>query len=259
MPKEPWRHDLRKIFAGVKYRRRPNRKNGRIAMSDDFHRPTYTVPGEVHGAYNASQVRLYGIPGPIFTKPGKAPKGEPPTPDVVTGVSDGLGLAFAFAKIKPSTGNEPNSVIAALSKGFKQIFRAADSSFVFIKSAMKDYMIMLGAIDVGPEDLSRQRRLSAGVIFGYAYEGHCYDLPKPKIMLIPALPVEIPSDDCGYDRKKPDYMVWIVDKLDQCIELEVSQGFIEQLVLEANLPGKRSPAMYAGRMLLGHRGGRMTE
>ncbi|MER9948146.1 hypothetical protein [Mesorhizobium sp. M0047] len=29
-------------------------------MSDDFHRPTLTFPD---GAYNASQVRLYGIPG----------------------------------------------------------------------------------------------------------------------------------------------------------------------------------------------------
>ena len=55
------------------------------------------------------------------------------------------------------------------------------------------------------------------------------------------------------------YSVWLVDKLDQCVEIEISQGFIEQLVLDANLPGKRSPSMYAGRMMLSHRSGKMME
>jgi hypothetical protein len=79
-------------------------------------------------------------------------------------------------------------------------------------------------------------------------------------MLIRALPSPIPVDDCGYDAKAADnYKVWIVDKLDPCVEFEMNQGFVEQLVLEANLPGKRSPTMYAGRMMLAHRSGRLTE
>ena len=53
--------------------------------------------------------------------------------------------------------------------------------------------------------------------------------------------------------------MWIVDKLDECVEFEMNQGFVEQLVLEANLPGKRAPSMYAGRMMLGHRSGRLSE
>ena len=86
--------------------------------------------------------------------------------------------------------------------------------------------------------------ISCGIIVGYSFEGHCYDLPKPKIMFIPAAPRDIPVDDCGYDVKyvaaaRDKYRLWIVDKLDECIEFEMNQGFVEQLVLDANLPGKR--------------------
>ena len=83
-------------------------------------------------------------------------------------------------------------------------------------------------------------------------------------MLLPTNPVMIPVDDCGYDAKYDlnalqKYMLWIVDKLDECVEFEMNQGFVEQLVLEANLPGKRSPTMYASKAALGHRGGKMME
>jgi hypothetical protein len=102
------------------------------------------------------------------------------------------------------------------------------------------------------------------VIFGYAYEGHCYDLPKPKIMLLPTAPQVIPRDDCGYSRKVDKatgegYRVWIVDKLDRCVEIEINQGFVEQVVLEANLPGRRSPTVYSARLTMAHRNGRLSE
>ncbi|MDX8450929.1 hypothetical protein RFN31_36015, partial [Mesorhizobium sp. VK3C] len=88
-----------------------------------------------------------------------------------------------------------------------------------------------------------------------------FDLPKPKIMIVNKFPeLDIPKDDSDYQLKEDEgYAVWIVDKLDQCVEFETNQGFVEQLVLEANLPGKRSPTMYAARQALGHRSGRLTE
>ena len=94
-----------------------------------------------------------------------------------------------------------------------------------------------------PEVIKNGAQQSCGIIVGYSYEGHCYDLPKPKIMLLPTNPVMIPVDDCGYDAKYDSnalqkYMLWIVDKLDECVEFEMNQGFVEQLVLEANLPGE---------------------
>jgi hypothetical protein len=125
---------------------------------------------------------------------------------------------------------------------------------------MKSFGTIVVSTSIGLDQVVDGKPLSAGIIVGYSYEGHCYDLPKPKIMLIRALPSQIPVDDCGYDAKAADnYKVWIVDKLDQCVEFEMNQGFVEQLVLEANLPGKRSPTMYAGRMMLAHRSGRLTE
>ncbi|TGV46656.1 hypothetical protein EN784_54710, partial [bacterium M00.F.Ca.ET.141.01.1.1] len=89
-----------------------------------------------------------------------------------------------------------------------------DSSYVFVKSVLENYMLLISAIDIEPKtkkDTKKdKKKFSSGIIFGYAYEGHTYDLPKPKIMLIPAPPLEIPGDDSGYDLKKDYYRVWIV-------------------------------------------------
>jgi hypothetical protein len=107
--------------------------------------------------------------------------------------------------------------------------------------------------------ISPGTKRSIGIIYGYAFEGHCYDLPKPMIMLIPVDPERtVPGKDCDYDGR-PGYSVWVVDKLDQCDVIEVNSGFIEQLVLDANMPGKRSPSTYRAHMQLAHRSGRMTE
>ena len=86
-------------------------------------------------------------------------------------------------------------------------------------------------------------------------------MPKPAIMLLPVLPEPIiPDDDCGYDEKfGAGYRVWVVDKLSECDHVEINSGFVEQLVLEANLPGRRSPATYRATMQLAHRSGRLTD
>jgi hypothetical protein len=100
---------------------------------------------------------------------------------------------------------------------------------------------------------------SCGIIVAFSYEGRTYDLAKPKVMIIPATPGVIPKDDSGFDTKGSSYAVWLVDKLDDCVEFEINQGDIEQIILESNVPGKRAPNMYAGRMMMGHRSGRLTE
>jgi hypothetical protein len=176
-------------------------------MSYDCCRPTHTFESE---AYNATQVRLYGIHR----------VGE-----------DGLDRALDRFKLQ----RQPESLVS----GGLQI------------KVEKGFALVLTASFTGVE-------MSAGIIFGYAYEGHCYDLPRPKIMLLPSQPDVIPDGDCGFD-EKDNYMVWIVDKLDKCIEIEVNAGFIEQLVLEANLPGRRSPTTYRATQTLAHRGGRLTD
>lgn len=244
-------------------------------MSDDFHKPTYTAPkDEGHRAYNASQVRLYGVQGIGFPVPDGAGAGKgkdgAPAMRVITGVSDRVAVAVIEKDNEPKRFLTPG-VMAKLGRAMGQNLETAQSSFIFLKTIMKRYMFFLSAIDITPQPAAQRvsprvspdasdRELSSGIIFGYAYEGHCYDLPKPKIMLIPAFPEEIPDDDSGYYAKRnKDYRVWIVDKLDECIEIDVNQGFVEQVVLEANLPGKRSPSMYAAKMTMAHRGGRLTE
>jgi hypothetical protein len=228
-------------------------------MNDEFYRPTYTSgDNDAHRAFNATQVRLYGIPGLSDKDPPqdgerRPPRERVPLAKLYTGRTENLSLVLKSA--------------AALSedklKPFMDVFGAniqqTDHAYVFVKAIMNKYLIMLGALTT--DDIKADEpKLTAGIIFGYAYEGHTYQLPKPKIMLIPADPRPIPDDDSGYNRKGNEgYRVWLVDKLDQCVEIEISQGFIEQLVLDANLPGKRSPSMYAGRMMLSHRSGKMME
>jgi hypothetical protein len=181
-------------------------------MSSDCCHPTYTFEA---GAYNATQVRLYGIPG-----------GD-------------LETALALFDLQP--------------RGSEEMKTAGVELGALLIKVKNGRAVMLTLSAPG-------EAMSAGVIFGYAYEGNCYDLPKPKVMLLPTNDGPIPPDDCGFDKKaSADYRLWIVDKLDECIEIEISAGFIEQLVLEANMPGKRSPSTYRATMALAHRSGRLTD
>lgn len=222
----------------------------------DFHKPTFTFPDN---AYHATQVRLYGIPG--FSD-----IGHPARPTTFT--IDNTDVTISQSGRYDIGEEESNQVEAKL--------RAVDPSHVdawppfspfafpvkftyFMPMQIKAMGVVYISASFDFEDAD-DRPLSIGIIYGYAYEGHCYDLPKPKIMLLPALPRSIPADDCGYKEKEAEgYRLWIVDKLDQCVEIEVNQGFVEQLVLEANLPGRRSPSTYRATMALNHRGGRLTE
>jgi hypothetical protein len=242
-------------------------------MSDEFHRPTYTSadvnngPTNDDGHYNPTQVRLYGIPG----KPGL----------VIDGVTANTSQGMANITIDL---NDPEKAKANIENAAKLLdmlrrdptkpFSPATigSGFPIPKFAatyqLGLHMKMAGLVYLGAQ--TKDKQLSAGIMFGYAYEGHTYDFPKPKIMLVPSFPLEgraaanapptRPADDSGYDKKYPEgYCVWLVDKLDHCVEIEASQGFVEEIVLEANLPGKRSPTMYGAKMALAHRGGRLSE
>jgi hypothetical protein len=183
--------------------------------------------------FNASQVRLYGLPGEAF--PFEANEGE----------------KAAARRI---------DILDTFNSAVRGALVPRPSALVRMVTSRADQFVGVMSIGGGPGP-----GMTIGIIYGYAYEGHCYDLPKPKIMLIPALPQDVLPGDCAYDRKGRDpngataYKVWIVDKLDQCIDIDVSQGQVEELVLEANLPGKRSPTMYAAKAQLAHRNGRLTD
>lgn len=101
------------------------------------------------------------------------------------------------------------------------------------------------------------------LIYGYSFEGQCYQLERPKIMLVPdngTLAI-----GCGYHDfpqnapRAQTYQMWYVEKFAPTVEVDVNVGRFEQLVLEANLPGRRNPNTYSSNMMLSHRSGRFSE
>ncbi|MEY9780760.1 hypothetical protein ABIA23_002162 [Sinorhizobium fredii] len=96
---------------------------------------------------------------------------------------------------------------------------------------------------------------SIGIIYGYAYEGHCYKLPKPQIMFLPSHPKCIVKSEhgcgceCGYDPAL-GYAVWQIDKQKAVIALDIRSDNLKTLVLDENIPGNRSPLAYAQSMSL---------
>ena len=230
-------------------------------MSDDYHRPTLTFPS---GAYNATQVRLYGLSADVGISIPTVPaavRGTGMNVEVAPGnVASDADITLALKIIGDSKTNASRRRLLEGKIDFPKIPIRIVYSF---KIDMKNFGIstVTTASDTFLFGETADKKTSCGVIVGYAYEGHTYDLPKPKIMLLPTFPeLEIPDDDSGYDLKEDEgYAVWLVDKLDQCVEFEMNQGFVEQLVLEANLPGKRSPAMYASKAQMGHRSGKLND
>lgn len=241
-------------------------------MSDDFHRPTLTFPGQ---AYNATQVRLYGISpgGSDFVFPGdsKSVYGSEfkvSVESIDADVSHNEAVSERINKLNADGNLTKDQIASLISRSRVSRFPDGYGYATQVSLDIRKFgLIVISSVISFNEVLKQEAPLSCGIIVGYSYEGHCYDLPKPKIMLIPAAPQPIPIDDCGFDKKAdPDdpnsadnYLLWIVDKLDECVEFEMNQGFVEQIVLEANMPGKRSPTMYASRMMMGHRGGRLGD
>jgi hypothetical protein len=214
--------------------------------SNDCCRPTHTLESSKSGAkvFNATQVRLYGIANYSDISHKEANELH----ECVTRTRSGK---------EKEEKNNAKETTAGSSYDTEKLLAGFSAIAIDVKDAG---YVGLYAIGTSPTECCPSKELSAGIIYSYAFEGHCYDLPKPKIMLIPAKPKKPTCDDCGYDRKVDcDFRVWVVDKLDRCIEIEVNQGFVEQLVLDANLPGKRSPTAYRAVMALAHRSGRLTE
>lgn len=240
-------------------------------MSDDYHRPTYTSanttnePTNADGHYNPTQVRLYGIPG----KPGLVFNGPKAT---ISSFDSAAHIRIDLTEPEKAKQDIEHviEVLKILKKDPKRsIIDEAQAVWPpgpIVIPVGSTYQLgltmkLFGTVYLGSETKG-ESTLSSGIMFGYAYEGHTYDFPKPKIMLVPSRPLvgRIPNDDSGYDAKYDEgYRVWLVDKLDQCVEVEINQGFVDEIVLEANLPGKRSPTMYGAKMALAHRSGRLSE
>jgi len=106
----------------------------------------------------------------------------------------------------------------------------------------------------------RDTNPSIAIIYAYAYEGHTYRLPKPRIMVVASegeLFKPSPEDDKTGVTTGRLYM-WRMSKHSHTVSIEIESGSLETLVLDGNQPGNRSVTSYHSHMQLAHRGGRLT-
>ncbi|WP_243368810.1 hypothetical protein [Microvirga solisilvae] len=93
------------------------------------------------------------------------------------------------------------------------------------------------------------------LIYGFCYQGHCYSLPEPVIVLVNG--EGDLAQGCGWD---PDYYwSWDVDKQDQTIHLQVQSDSFEELILKRNINTTKQPVAYSIAFQMSHRGGKLTE
>jgi hypothetical protein len=99
-----------------------------------------------------------------------------------------------------------------------------------------------------------RKNLAIAAIYSYSFEGGCYRLDRPKLMIFEAPEEEIVKG-CGYDGT--EYKMWRINAKLGLMELNTSVDLAETLVLKANLPGNRTPNTYGNSMQLAHRGNRL--
>ncbi|ANL43192.1 UNVERIFIED_ORG: hypothetical protein M2312_003052 [Rhizobium esperanzae] len=122
-------------------------------------------------------------------------------------------------------------------------------------------------LDVGlVNNAELQVKLDAGIVagytvlaYGYAFEGHCYRLDSVRIFIITG-PIAEKAVGCCFDDelRKLGYKMWRITASEQILEISTSFGNARTLILESQLPGKRSPSSYAITLRMAHRNGRLT-
>ncbi|MCZ4092239.1 hypothetical protein [Sinorhizobium psoraleae] len=233
-------------------------------MSDCCGNPSlFTDRHEITGRrdpYNPGEIRLYGRPGNIFKK------SQDSNEDSEYYKEKMEELLRGNPKISPENYGD---IIEAMGIMINEVIKkpgiiAAENVIIAVKTSQYFHYI---SVDTGVSGGFE----SVGVIYGYAYEGHCYKLPKPQIMILPVSPHKIVAAKCKCEREDEDeherehdcscgcecgysaklgYVVWSVDKLERAVALDVRSDDLKTLVLDENMPGNRSPLAYAQSMAL---------
>ncbi|WEX76254.1 hypothetical protein PYH37_004548 [Sinorhizobium numidicum] len=209
--------------------------------------PPGTLPDPEYASYRPGEVRLYGRPAacrPIFTISERE-------------IDERLEAALSN---KTATGTDNKEAAMAVKKVFAEYL---SDTIIGAKGEKVTLALFIGSevcslpVHVNIKDSccgdDGEYLKSIGVIYGYAYEGHCYKLPKPQIMFLPTEPREILGGECGCDCgyvPELGYAVWQIDKLKSVIAVDVRSDDIKTLVLDENMPGNRSPLTYAQTMAL---------
>jgi hypothetical protein len=95
----------------------------------------------------------------------------------------------------------------------------------------------------------------SALIYAYAYQGHCYNLPEPVILIVE----DTEETAVGYDFDGSGYKMWKVQKLDRTLQLEPTSDTFEEIILKRGLTGAKQPISYHVHAQISHRGGKLTE
>jgi hypothetical protein len=123
--------------------------------------------------------------------------------------------------------------------------------------AGSDYELHVQLFDTGP---MTSAQYSLALAYGYAFEGHCYRFDKARAFIVTDSADEDPVG-CGFDLEPtapPVYRMWRIRAETYLLEVATTYDKAQALVLDANLPGKRSPNTYSINLQMAHRGGRLT-
>lgn len=104
-----------------------------------------------------------------------------------------------------------------------------------------------------PKEPVSHKRVSIAAVYGYSFEGHCYRLDKPRMFIIEDAGMD--ANGCGF---APPYYMWSIRARTSLMEISLSYDLAEVLILDANLPGNRSPNTYGNDMMLAHRSGKLN-
>jgi hypothetical protein len=104
-----------------------------------------------------------------------------------------------------------------------------------------------------PSPLTQNRSLV--LVYGYCYQGHCYTLPEPMVVLVEA-PGTQANGSCGWNSP---YLSWEVDKLDATIQFQAFGDTFEELILKRNINAAKQPVAYSIAWQMAHRGGKLIE
>jgi hypothetical protein len=108
---------------------------------------------------------------------------------------------------------------------------------------------------IHPKETLGPDAVAMAVVYGYAFEGHCYRLDKPRLMIFKYSGLETDADGCGF--QGPVYRMWRIGSKTSLLEVTTNFDLAESLILEGNLPGNRAPNTYGNSMQLAHRSGRL--
>jgi len=104
------------------------------------------------------------------------------------------------------------------------------------------------------------------IIYGYGYQGHCYNLPRPTLYVVNGSTRQDASG-CHFGDEyflvsggpAVRYSMWMADKLDPATQIEIRNDTFDALLLQGNLPSNKQPSAYHIAVMMGHRSGKLTE